>query len=90
VTVGVVDSGIDGTHPDLNLVGGLSWVAPSAKVAGDVADANVDRYGHGTHVAGIIGARNNGECLSWWSPPTAADASAASACCERFALLKLL
>jgi subtilisin family serine protease len=61
VTIGVVDSGIDGTHPDLNLVGGLSWVTPSTKVAGDVADPDVDRYGHGTHVAGVIGARNNGE-----------------------------
>jgi subtilisin family serine protease len=61
VVVGVVDSGIDGTHPDLNLVGGSSWVIPSAKVAGDVADANVDMYGHGTHVAGIVGAKNNGE-----------------------------
>jgi subtilisin family serine protease len=61
VVVGVVDSGIDGTHPDLNLVGGNSWVIPSAKVAGDVADADVDKYGHGTHVAGIVGAKNNGE-----------------------------
>ncbi|WIA19223.1 hypothetical protein OEZ85_003863 [Tetradesmus obliquus] len=60
VAVGVVDSGIDGTHPDLNLVGGSSWVTPSSRVAGDVVDADVDRYGHGTHVAGIIGARNNG------------------------------
>lgn len=59
-----MDSGIDGTHPDLNLVGGSSWVTPSSRVAGDVADADVDRYGHGTHVAGIIGARNNGECCA--------------------------
>eukprot|EP00882_Tetradesmus_deserticola_P022422 GHRQ01024327.1.p2 GENE.GHRQ01024327.1~~GHRQ01024327.1.p2 ORF type:complete len:224 (+),score=43.68 GHRQ01024327.1:494-1165(+) len=62
VAVGVVDSGVDGTHPDLNLVGGKSWVTPSAQVAGDVANPAVDRYGHGTHVAGILGARNNGEC----------------------------
>jgi minor extracellular protease Epr len=61
VAVGVVDSGVDGTHPDLNLVGSSSWVTPSSRVAGDTADADVDTYGHGTHVAGIIGARNNGE-----------------------------
>ncbi|WIA31713.1 hypothetical protein OEZ86_002589 [Tetradesmus obliquus] len=60
VVVGVVDSGIDGTHPDLNVIGGSSWVIPSAKVAGDVADADVDKYGHGTHVAGIVAAKNNG------------------------------
>uniref|UniRef100_A0A383WF35 Peptidase S8/S53 domain-containing protein n=1 Tax=Tetradesmus obliquus TaxID=3088 RepID=A0A383WF35_TETOB len=60
VVVGVVDSGIDDTHPDLNVIGGSSWVIPSAKVAGDVADADVDKYGHGTHVAGIVAAKNNG------------------------------
>jgi subtilisin family serine protease len=64
VVVGVVDSGIDGTHPDINLVGGSSWVIPSAKVAGATADATVDKYGHGTHVAGIVGAKNNGKFFS--------------------------
>lgn len=61
VTVGVIDSGIDGTHPDINVVGGKSWVLKDvADAAANEADALIDGYGHGTHVAGIVGAKNNG------------------------------
>ncbi|KAF8069590.1 BOR1 [Scenedesmus sp. PABB004] len=99
VVLGVLDSGIDATHKDLNYAGGRAWVTPSTVVPGDVADAGVDLYGcapraraprprgplrgarppapraagrgaaltrarrarrHGTHVAGIAGAANNG------------------------------
>ncbi|WIA10053.1 hypothetical protein OEZ85_010263 [Tetradesmus obliquus] len=60
VTVGVMDSGVDATHPDLNYVGGTTWSAASKKKTYDVTNPDVDYYGHGTHVAGIIGARNNG------------------------------
>jgi len=59
VTVAVMDSGVDGTHPDINYVGGLSWISASAARPRDSA-ADYDGFGHGTHVAGIIGARNNG------------------------------
>jgi subtilisin len=50
VDVAVIDTGIDPTHPDLNVAGGVNC-AP-----GQGFD---DRNGHGSHVAGIIGARDN-------------------------------
>jgi subtilisin family serine protease len=53
--VAVLDSGIDLQHPDLNVVGGVDCVAgPTCVAGGD------DVFGHGTHVAGIIGALDNG------------------------------
>jgi subtilisin family serine protease len=50
INVAVVDSGIDLTHPDLNVVGGVN--CSNGKSYADV-------FGHGTRVAGIIGARDN-------------------------------
>jgi subtilisin family serine protease len=59
VTVAVLDTGIDYTHPDL---GGC--IGTGCKVAGgynfvEGEDANnpIDKHGHGTHVAGIIAAK---------------------------------
>lgn len=54
VKVGILDTGVDCTHPDLKegIKGGFS-----IQQAGDWMK---DRNGHGTHVAGIIGARRNG------------------------------
>ena len=51
--VAIVDTGIDATHPDLNVVGGYNC---------STADRSLwrDRENHGTHVAGTVGARDNG------------------------------
>jgi subtilisin len=54
INVAVVDTGIDVTHPDLNVVGGRNC-------ASDRDPSFDDHYGHGTHVAGTIGAKDNGE-----------------------------
>src|SRR3954470_20161369 len=54
VTVGVVDSGVDLAHPDLKanlLSSGHDYV--------DGDNTPSDQNGHGTHVAGIIGAVGN-------------------------------
>jgi len=59
VVVAVVDTGIDFTHPDLqgNLwTDLLSGAHGYSCLNGTVAPGGQDDYGHGTHVAGTIGA----------------------------------
>ncbi|MCI2255596.1 S8 family serine peptidase [Domibacillus sp. PGB-M46] len=51
VKIAVIDSGI-APHSDLAVAGGVSTVGYTSSYSDD--------QGHGTHVAGIIGARNNG------------------------------
>ena len=53
VKVGIIDTGVDVKHPDLRVAGGWRFVAGNDNRYSDV-------LGHGTHVAGIIGARRNG------------------------------
>lgn len=59
VIVGIVDTGVDLKHPDLQgrLLKGYNVVSPG--------DDPTDDVGHGTHVAGIISANvNNGEGIA--------------------------
>ena len=56
VYVGILDTGIDASHPDLkeNVAVDLGWNC--------VEENNIntnDTHGHGTHVAGIVGAKGN-------------------------------
>jgi subtilisin len=65
VNVAVIDSGIDGTHPDLNVKGGIDCTSGAP-----VKVTPVDVMGHGTAVAGVIGARNNGSGIVGTAPGT--------------------
>ena len=60
--VAVIDTGINLSHPDLNAVNGKDCVAP-----GTTAE---DENGHGTHVSGTIGAKNNGSGVTGVAPNT--------------------
>lgn len=67
VDIAVVDSGIDLDHPELNVVGGTNCLQSSGNGPpwrrSYYCDDNVssdDDNGHGTHVAGTIGAIDNG------------------------------
>jgi len=55
IVVAVLDSGVDGTHPELT-----GSVLPGWDAFDPKADGRVDPNGHGTHVAGIIAAARNG------------------------------
>jgi subtilisin len=60
VDVAILDTGIDGSHPDLAVIDGINYAGPPAQDGStDPADWN-DGHGHGTHCAGIVAALNNG------------------------------
>jgi subtilisin family serine protease len=51
VDVAIMDTGIDADHPDLNVL--------EDKQVNFIGSTPNDRCGHGTHVAGIVGAKDN-------------------------------
>lgn len=55
VKVAVIDTGIDRSHSDIAVAGGFNAVDPAKPQEWD------DREGHGTHVAGTIAAKRDGE-----------------------------
>lgn len=55
----IIDSGIDSYHPDLNVEKDANKVF-NAFTSGRDSDFSTDGNGHGTHVAGTVGAIDNG------------------------------
>ncbi len=51
VDVAIIDTGIDTRHPDLNVVGGVNCSS---------GWSYNDGHGHGSHVAGTVGAKDDG------------------------------
>ena len=80
VLVGVIDTGIDGTHPDIapnfdaarsrNFVTDIPSIDGPCEVASCVDPANVDDDGHGTHVASTIASPVNGLGIAGVAPKT--------------------
>ncbi len=58
IGVAIIDSGIDGTHEDLKVVGGVRFRTTGFILRQD--DQYKDDNGHGTHVAGTVAALDNG------------------------------
>lgn len=51
--IAILDTGVDASHPDLNVVGGYNCTTSNRSAWGD-------QHGHGTHVAGTAAALDNG------------------------------
>jgi lantibiotic leader peptide-processing serine protease len=78
VTVGVLDTGVDAGHPDIapnfdwalsrNFAPDIPEVDGECEVASCLDPVGTDDGGHGTHVAGTIGAAANGFGLSGVAP----------------------
>jgi lantibiotic leader peptide-processing serine protease len=81
VTVGIIDTGVDGAHPDLapnfdaalsrNFTTDMPDIDGACEVEPDGScedPANVDEFGHGTHVAGIVAAAYNGRGVAGVAP----------------------
>ena len=78
VTVGVLDTGLDGSHPDLapnfdtklsrNFAPDMADIDGPCEAADCVDPIGTDDNGHGTHIAGTIGAAVNGVGVSGVAP----------------------
>jgi subtilisin family serine protease len=78
VRVGIIDTGIDGTHPDIapnfnrslsrNFTTDIPLIDGPCEEASCVDPPDVDQDGHGTHVAGTVAAPINGLGMSGVAP----------------------
>ncbi|MER7674605.1 S8 family serine peptidase [Kitasatospora sp. NPDC096128] len=74
VLVAVLDSGVDDTHPDLRAAVDPKASAscadgrPDSRTGAWRPDPGVPESGHGTHVAGIIGAARDGQGVTGVAP----------------------
>ncbi len=78
VRVGILDTGVDGLHPDIapnfdyalsrNFTTDIPDIDGPCEYASCVDPANEDDNGHGTHVAGTIGAAINGFGIAGVAP----------------------
>jgi subtilisin family serine protease len=78
VRIGILDTGIDGSHPDIapnfnaslsrNFTTDIPLIDGPCEVASCVDPANVDEDGHGTHVAGTVAAPINGLGMAGVAP----------------------
>ena len=78
VLVGIIDTGIDGSHPDIapnfsnalsrNFTVDIPAIDGACEYAGCVDPANVDHDGHGTHVAGTVASPVNGIGITGVAP----------------------
>jgi subtilisin family serine protease len=78
VRVGIIDTGVDASHPDIapnfdhqlsrNFVTDKPDIDGPCEYAGCKDPADVDQGGHGTHVAGSVGAALNGVGIAGVAP----------------------
>ena len=57
--VAIIDTGIQPDHPDLRVAGGYDCTRPGTRTERSRSSRWRDDHGHGTHVAGIVGALDN-------------------------------
>lgn len=58
VKIAIIDTGVDVTHPDLKVKGGFCSLDETISTS-PCTNSYIDDNGHGTHVAGVIGAIDN-------------------------------
>ena len=78
VRVGIIDTGVDASHPDIapnfdhqlsrNFVTDIPAIDGPCEVQSCKDPADVDQGGHGTHVAGTVGAAINGVGIAGVAP----------------------